>query len=287
VTSGAPLFAIEDLGVTFRSADGPVTALRNITLTIGGESLGIVGESGSGKTTFGRALIGLLPASASLSATRFSFDGIDLGRAKEREWLRLRGRRIAMIFQDPRFVLNAVLTVGEQVAEGYRKLAGLGRRQAREKTLAMLEAVGIRDPRRVYRLYPREVSGGMGQRIMIAMMLAGDPDMLVADEPTSSLDMTTKRQALALLDELVRRRGMTLVLISHDLDLVRRYCDRVVIMYSGRIVDICRVADIEASTHPYTRGLLACRPRLSRPVYPLPELRRDPAWLDIARDVSG
>jgi peptide/nickel transport system ATP-binding protein len=168
--------------------------------------------------------------------------------------------------------------VGAQIAEAYRIHARASRSIARRKTLEMLEAVRIRHPEQVYDAYPHQVSGGMGQRIMIAMMLIPDPDLLIADEPTSALDVTVQLQLLAIMDDLVQERGMGLVFISHDLNLVASFCDRIIIMYAGRIMEICNAADLQQARHPYTRGLLDCLPRMDTPPGELPVLRRDPSW---------
>ena len=272
------LLEVEGLTIAFPGRAGPVEAVRGVSFALGREKLGIVGESGSGKTLTGRAVLGLLPPAARLGARRLAFDGIDLltlGSAQRRS---LRGRRMAMILQDPRYALNPVMTVGAQIAEAIRAHGAVGRAEARRRTLAALDAVRMRDPERVYRLYPHEVSGGMGQRVMIAMMLAPEPDLLIADEPTSALDVTVQMQVLAVLDELVAARGLGLVFISHDLDLVASFCDRVLVMHAGRIVESCRADALEQATHPYTRGLLAARPRIDRPVARLPVLARDAAW---------
>jgi peptide/nickel transport system ATP-binding protein len=183
-----------------------------------------------------------------------------------------------MVMQDPKFSLNPVMTVGRQIDEAYRVAAGAAAGAARRRTLEMLEAVRIRDPERVYRAYPHEVSGGMGQRIMIAMMLIAEPDLLIADEPTSALDVTVQMQVLAIVDDLVSQRGMGLMFISHDLNLVASFCDRVVIMYAGQIVETCRASELHNATHPYTRGLLASLPRVDQPVERLSTLIRDEAW---------
>jgi peptide/nickel transport system ATP-binding protein len=276
----AALVEVEDLRVSFRTPRGMVDAVRGVGFTMGREKLGIVGESGSGKTLTGRSILRLLPDSAELWARRLSFDGIDLLRATPAQLRDLRGRRLAMVMQDPKFSLNPVMTVGDQIAEAYLAHAKAGRAEAREKALAMLEAVRIREPQRVYALYPHEVSGGMGQRIMIAMMLAPDPDLLVADEPTSALDVTVQMQVLAILDDLVSERGMGLVFISHDLTLVASFCDRVLVMYGGRVVETLDARELGRAQHPYTRGLMACLPQLSGSSGDLPVLRRDPAWLE-------
>jgi peptide/nickel transport system ATP-binding protein len=226
----------------------------------------------------GRAILKVTPPQARVEARRLAFDGIDLLDASERQMRHIRGRRIAMILQDPKFSLNPVIPVGEQIAEAYRLHRRAGRREAKVRALAMLESVQIREPARVYKLYPHEVSGGMGQRIMIAMMLVAEPDLLIADEPTSALDVTVRLEILNLLDELIRGRGLGLIFISHDLNLVRTFCDRVLIMYAGRVVEALPAAGLDRAEHPYTRGLLASLPRIHAPRRRLPVLERDPAW---------
>jgi peptide/nickel transport system ATP-binding protein len=274
-----PLLDVSELSVTFRTPRGRVEAVRGVSFVMGREKLGIVGESGSGKSCTGRSILRLLPGNAELSADRMDFDGIDLLRASPAALRELRGRRISMVMQDPKFSLNPVMTVGEQIAEAYRAHSRAGPREAREKALAMLEAVRIREPGRTYDLYPHEVSGGMGQRVMIAMMLAPDPDLLIADEPTSALDVTVQMQVLAILDDLVSRRGMGLIFISHDLSLVGSFCDRVLVMYGGRVLEALAARDLALAQHPYTRGLIACLPTLEGRAADLPVLTRDPAWL--------
>jgi peptide/nickel transport system ATP-binding protein len=275
-----PLLEVADLHVSFRAERGVLEAVRGVSFAMGREKLGIVGESGSGKTLTGRSILRLLPPGAELRAERLAFDGVDLLAASPARLRELRGRRLAMVMQDPKFSLNPVMPVGDQIAEAYLAHSGASRGEAREKALAMLEAVRIRDPGRVYALYPHEVSGGMGQRIMIAMMLAPGPDLLVADEPTSALDVTVQMQVLAILDDLVSERGMGLVFISHDLTLVASFCDRVLVMYGGRVVETLEARELGRARHPYTRGLMACLPQLSGAEGDLPVLSRDPAWLD-------
>jgi len=274
-----PLLDIADLRVSFRSARGISEAVRGVGFAMGREKLGIVGESGSGKSLTGRSILRLLPPGAILSASRLVFDGVDLLGAAPATMRELRGRRLAMVMQDPKFSLNPVMTVGHQIAEAYLAHKRASAAEARDKALAMLEAVRIRDPHRVYGLYPHEVSGGMGQRAMIAMMLAPDPDLLIADEPTSALDVTVQMQVLAILDDLVSERGMGLIFISHDLTLVASFCDRVLVMYGGRVVETVDARRLGEARHPYTRGLLACLPRLEGGEGDLATLQRDPAWL--------
>jgi peptide/nickel transport system ATP-binding protein len=279
----AQLLTVEDLRVSFPTRTRLVEAVRGISFTIGREKVGLVGESGSGKSITGRAILRLVPPPGQVTAARFQLGDVDLLRASERTMREVRGRRVSMVLQDPRFSLNPVLTVGSQIAEAYRAHERAPRVQARERALEMLRAVRIRDPERVHDAYPHELSGGMGQRVMIAMMLAPDPDLLIADEPTSSLDATVQMQVLAILDDLVTRRGMGLFFISHDLRLVASFCDRVLVMYGGRIVETLAAKDLERAAHPYTRGLLAALPSLGRAGEPLPVLERDPAWLEDGR----
>jgi len=279
----APLLTVEDLRVSFPTRTRVVEAVRGIGFTVGREKVGLVGESGSGKSMTGRAILGLVPPPGRVSAARLMLGDVDLLRASARKMREVRGRRVSMVLQDPRFSLNPVLTVGAQIAEAYRAHTRVTRAQARDRALEMLRAVRIRDPERVHDAYPHELSGGMGQRAMIAMMLAPDPDLLIADEPTSSLDATVQMQVLAILDDLVTRRGMGLLFISHDLRLVGSFCDRVLVMYGGRIVEKLAAADLDRATHPYTRGLLAALPSLGRAGEPLPVLERDPAWLEDGR----
>jgi peptide/nickel transport system ATP-binding protein len=281
------LIEVADLQVAY--GHGGMRAVRGVSFELGREKLAIVGESGSGKSTVGRALMRLLPPTATVSAERMTFHDIDLLRASEAQLRQIRGRRIGLILQDPKYSLNPVMRVGDQIAETYQlhfPRAG-GARAARRKMLEMLEAVQIRDPERVARMYPHEVSGGMGQRIMIAIMLICEPEVLIADEPTSALDVTVRLEVLGLLDELVAGRDLGLIFISHDLNLVRHFCDRVLIMYAGRIVETLRASELDKATHPYTQGLLASLPSIRGPQTHLPTLNRDPAWAaDPAEDAA-
>ena len=275
------LLSVRNLWVSFDTPKGVIEAVRGLSFDLGRERLGIVGESGSGKSQTGRAILALNGGNARVRADRLEFDGIDLRGASAKTLRAVRGARISMIMQDPRYSLNPVMTVGKQIAEAYLVHQKSSRSVARERAVEMLATVRIRDPERVYELYPHEVSGGMGQRIMIAMMLIPDPDIIIADEPTSALDFTIQLQVLALLDDMVRMRGMGLILISHDLALVSSFCDRVLVMYGGQIVETLASGSLELARHPYTRGLLNCLPRLDGSHDELAVLTRDPAWLDL------
>ncbi len=255
-----PELVLENLQVAFPTWQGEATVVDRVSFAMGTERLGIVGESGSGKSLTARALLGLIRAPGRVSAARMSFDGIDLTRLDARGWRAIRGRRIGMILQDPKFSLNPVQRVGDQIAEVALLHDRLGRRQVHERVLALLDEVGIEDPPRVAASYPHQLSGGLGQRVMIVAMLINSPDLLIADEPTSALDVMVRGQVLQLMDREIARRGMGLILISHDLNTVARYCDRVLIMYRGRIVETCRADRLFEAQHPYTRGLLACLP---------------------------
>ena len=273
---------VEDLSVRFATRDGLVDAVRGVSFKLGREKLAIVGESGSGKSTVGRTLLKLHPASARIDARVLRFGDTHLLQAGEKQMRAIRGQRMSMIMQDPKYSLNPVMKVGDQIAEAvlaHDSGRRLPRAEVRERVIAMLEQVRIREPQKVYERYPHEVSGGMGQRIMIAMMLIPNPEVVIADEPTSALDVSVRAQVLSVLDDLVGQRDLGLIFISHDLNLVRHFCDRVLVMYAGRVVESIAAADLDNAQHPYTRGLLAALPSIDmrRPV--LPVLQRDPAWL--------
>jgi len=273
-----PLLIVDDLEVSFAGRTGVTRAVRNASFRLGRERLGIVGESGSGKTTMGRALLGLLPRTAKVTARAMSYNGTNLLGCTERDWQQLRGRRMSMVMQDPKYSLNPVKTVGRQIGETALLHLNTDRRDAKRRTLAMLEAVQIRDPELVYRLYPHQLSGGMGQRVMIAMMLIAEPDLLIADEPTSALDVTVQNEVLRILDDLVRERGMGLIMISHNLTMVSSFCDRVLIMYAGRIVEEIAARDLLNARHPYTRALVAATPSLATRRDELATVTRDVEW---------
>ena len=272
------LVTITNLRIAFPTPSGPAEAVCGVSLAIGRDKLGIVGESGSGKSLTARAILKLLPGNARITADQLTFDGIDVLAASERSMRRIRGRRAGLVLQDPKFSLNPIMTAGQQVAEAWRAHKGGTRRQAHVAATDLLDQVRIRNPAAVADMYPHELSGGMGQRVMIAIMLAPDPELLIADEPTSALDATVQAEILRLIDDLVSRRGMGLLLISHDLPLVGRFCDRVAVMYAGRIVELLGAGDLSRASHPYTQGLLRCMPSLTEPKATLPVLVRDPAW---------
>ncbi|WP_037077518.1 ABC transporter ATP-binding protein [Neorhizobium vignae] len=273
-----PLLTVEDLRVTFPTRTGDVQAVRGVSFALGRERLGIVGESGSGKSQTGRAIMGLTPGHARISARKLAFGDRDLLTMPARERRDLRGKKVAMILQDPKYSLNPVMTIGRQIVETLKTHEKISTSAAKARALAMLEAVQISDPERVFSLYPHEVSGGMGQRAMIAMMLVCGPELLIADEPTSALDVTVQLEVLDILDKLVADRGMGLIFISHDLRLVSSFCDRVIVMYAGRIVEELPAANLADAQHPYTRGLLNCLPTIGSDRHPLPVLDRKPEW---------
>ena len=275
------LLNVRNLRVTFDTESGRVEAVRGVSFTLGRERLGIVGESGSGKTMTGRSVLRLVRPPGRIEADEMTFDGIDLMKASERQMRGLRGPRIAMVMQDPKYSLNPVMKVGRQLTEGLRLRDRIGPAEARKKAIEALEAVQIRDPERVMEAWPHELSGGMGQRVMIAMMLIPNPDLLIADEPTSALDVTVQAEVLKILDNLVKDRGMGLIFISHDLRLVARFCDRVLVMYKGRVVEEIAAGNLMAAKHPYTQGLLNCLPRIGGPRQPLPSLDRSGAWAQV------
>jgi peptide/nickel transport system ATP-binding protein len=275
-----PMLTVQDLRVAYPDRQGAWReVVRGVSFTLGRERLGIVGESGSGKSQTGRAILGLTAPGGRVTAQQLAFEGIDLLHCPPAQRRSLRGGRIAMVLQDPKFSLDPVMTIGAQIAETLQAHAPVPARQRQERVLDALAQVGIDKPARVARLFPHEVSGGMGQRAMIAMMLIAGPELLIADEPTSALDVTVQLQVLGILDKLVADRGMGLVFISHDLRLVSSFCDRVLVMYAGRVVEELQASALNQAQHPYTRGLLHCLPQLGAPQHPLPTLTRQPEWL--------
>lgn len=273
------LLDVRDLNVTFVNGRQQTHAVRGVSFQLGREKLAIVGESGSGKSTVGRALLQLHPKKAQITADRMQFGDVDLLNATDAQMRNVRGKRISMIMQDPKYSLNPVMCVGDQIAEAWLTHHRVGHKEAKQKVLEMLEVVRIRQPERVYNLYPHEVSGGQGQRIVIAMMLITDPEMVIADEPTSALDVSVRLQVLALLDDLVQSRGLGLIFISHDINLVRSFCDRVLVMYAGRVVESIAAKDLDNAQHPYTQGLISALPDMDMRRAHLPVLQRQASWL--------
>jgi len=260
------LLAVDDLRVTLPTAQGPAEALRGLSFTLSrGSRLGLIGESGCGKSLTALALMGLLPDQAVVGGS-IRFDGRELLALDEPAWCRLRGGRIGMVFQEPMTALNPLHPVGRQIAESLRLHRGLDARAARAEALRLLERVQL--PRAAERLdaYPHQLSGGQRQRVVIAIALACGPDLLIADEPTTALDVTVQREVLDLIDGLVADSGMALLLVSHDLGLMADRVQDLMVMYAGRIVERGPAAQVFARpAHPYTRGLMAARPRLGLP----------------------
>jgi peptide/nickel transport system ATP-binding protein len=274
------MLSVQGLSVSFRTRAGWVSAVESVSFELPtGQTLGIVGESGSGKSVSSLAIMRLLPTPpAKISSGEIWFDSPSLGRVNlltlpEKSMQHLRGNEIAMIFQEPMTSLNPVFTCGDQVVEAIRLHQKVSFAEARDRTLALFEEVRLPNPSRIFSAYPHQLSGGQKQRVMIAMAIACNPRLLIADEPTTALDVTVQKTILELLQELQAKHGMSLIFISHDLGVIGEICDRVLVMYKGRIVEEGPVQDIFASPHdPYTRGLIACRPPLDRRLHRLPTL---------------
>ncbi|WP_375678700.1 MULTISPECIES: ABC transporter ATP-binding protein [unclassified Bartonella] len=284
---GNKLLEVEDLRISFPTTRGISEVVRGVSFSVGKEKIGIVGESGSGKSMTGRAILRLSPKAAIVKAKKMRFEDVDLLAASESQMRKIRGKRISMILQDPKYSLNPLIRIGEQIMEAYRIHYRVSKAEARERTISMLESVHIRDPEHVMRLFPHEISGGMGQRVMIAMMLIPKPDLIIADEPTSALDITVRRQVLSVLDELVTKSGTGLIFISHDLNMIADFCDRILVMYAGRVLEELPASDLSHACHPYTKALLASLPRLDNPVDILAVPERDPDWLYNPTIVNG
>ncbi|WP_343315830.1 ABC transporter ATP-binding protein [Brucella sp. BE17] len=264
------ILTVENLSVQFGRMAKP--AVDNVSFNLKAERLGIVGESGSGKSTLGRAIMRLLPPIGQVRADALAFEGETLLAKQEKQMRALRGNRMALIMQDPRYSLNPVLPIGKQVAEAAILHLSVGKRAAHDLAVTMLERVRISDIERTMKLYPHQISGGMGQRVMIAMMLLAKPRMVIADEPTSALDVSVRGDVLKLLDELVQENNAGLMLISHDIRMVAAFCERIMVMYKGKVVEtLTRLEDAE---HPYTCGLIAAMPDLYSPVRRLKTLDR-------------
>lgn len=272
MTTALPVIDVRTLSVVFDTYDGPAPAVQQVSFHVDrGETLGLVGESGCGKTVTALALMRLLPPNGRVTGGRVVFEGHDLLGVDEPTMRSLRGRRIAMAFQEPMTALNPVLTVGSQVAEAMRAHRDLRTHDAQEQALRMLHRVGVPDPDRVYDAYPHQLSGGLRQRALIAMSLVCTPALLIADEPTTAIDVSLQVQILRLLNDLKVDFGMGVLLITHDLSVVAESCDRVAVMYASHIVETAPVADMfRHPRHPYTIGLLHSIPSVHPPQQPLP-----------------
>ncbi len=280
--SGAPLLRISDLSVQFRSDGEWGTAVDDVAIDVAaGRTLAIIGESGSGKSATARAVMGVLPESGSrITSGRIEIDGDDVLTMKRRRRDEVNGTRMAMVFQDAMSALNPVLPIGYQVGEGLRVHRKMSRRRANERAVELLGQVGIPDPRRRVASFPHELSGGTLQRVMIAMSISCDPDLLIADEPTTALDVTIQAQILELLVELKESRGMGLVLITHDLGVVAGVADDIVVMYAGRVVERGTADQVyDQPEHPYTQALLDAIPRPAQRGGPLPMIAGKPPSL--------
>ena len=265
-TAAPHLLEVDDLEVRFFTRRGTAQAVRGVTFHVDrGETLGIVGESGSGKSVTVQAVMGLteLPGQVTGGDVRFKGRSVLRGHDGDVHLRNVRGKELALVFQDPMTSLNPLLTVGTQLGEVLRKHMEMGRRQAAERSVELLDLVGISFPRQRVKQYPHEFSGGMRQRVMIAMALACEPELLIADEPTTALDVTIQAQILELIADLRDRLGLAVLLITHDLGVVAGLCDRVAVMYGGKIVETATAEDLYARpAHPYSRGLLRSTPRL-------------------------
>ncbi|MCL2053107.1 MAG: ABC transporter ATP-binding protein [Oscillospiraceae bacterium] len=258
-----PLLSMNDLHVSFYTPTGEVKAVGGVSYTLDeGEVLGIVGESGSGKSVSVSALMRLITSPGKVVGGSIEFEGRDINALSKKEINKLRGKALSMIFQDPMTSLNPVYTIGNQLNETIRAHYKISRSEARERSIKMLEQVGINNPEKRMKQYPHELSGGMRQRVMIAMALSCSPKLLIADEPTTALDVTIQAQILELMKNLQKETGTAIILITHDLGIVTEICRRVIIMYAGKIVESGTVEDIfHRASHPYTKGLIACLPK--------------------------
>ena len=261
--SDPTLLAVEDLSVEFRTRDGVVRVLESVSFGVRpGETVGIVGESGSGKSVTAFSVLGILAPAARVTGGRALFSGVDLLAASERERRRYRGREISIVFQNPRTALNPIRPIGKQIADVLLRHETVPRARVRERVVELLARVQIPDPVRRYHAYPFELSGGMCQRVMIALAVACGPSLLIADEPTTGLDVTTQGQILDLLDDLGAESRMATIMITHDLALVAERCDRIVVMHAGHVVEVAPASDLfTAPRHPYTARLIAATPR--------------------------
>ena len=270
------ILRIENLSVSFGKND----AVKNVSFSINkGETVALVGESGSGKSITALATVNLIDQAANISGS-VKYCEKEIINSNSKDLQKIRGNDISFIFQEPMTSLNPLHTIERQLSESLKLHQGLKGPKVLEKILDLLSKVGIDEAHKRVSNYPHQLSGGQRQRIMIAMMLIPDPQILIADEPTSALDVSVQRQVLDIMDGLVKERGMGLIFISHDLNLVSEFCDRVLIMYAGRIVEVCDADKLHQAKHPYTQGLLNSLPRLDQPKKHLEVLKRDDEWAD-------
>ncbi len=280
---GKPLLSVRSLAVEFATRGGPVRAVDGVSFDVGrGETVALVGESGSGKSTIGLAVMGLLPnGQGRVVDGQITFRGVDITHADERAMQRLRGAHLSMVFQDPLSALNPVLTIGRQVREMFTHQRGMSRAKARAAAIELLNRVRMPDAVRRYKQYPQQFSGGMRQRVVIAMALALDPELIIADEPTTALDVTVQARIMSLLGDLTSGRGSGLLLITHDLGVVAGAADRVYVLYAGRVMESGPIREIyESPANPYTVGLLKSVPTLATvgsALTPIPGSPPDPA----------
>ncbi|WP_437615054.1 ABC transporter ATP-binding protein [Erwinia sp. V71] len=270
-TDHSPLIIADGLTIAL---DSGVRLVKDISFSLGRERVALVGESGSGKSLTARSLMGLLAPSLQVQARQLTIAGENALTLTERRWGQLRASKLAMVMQDPKYALNPTRTIGWQVEEPLKLHQSLSRAARREKVLDMLDAVGLTQPAQLVDRYPHQLSGGMGQRVMLGIALITDPQFLIADEPTSALDHAMRDQVLALIRRLVEQRNMGLLLISHDLQQVSEHCERVMVMYKGEVLDNLPAAELPRATHPYTRTLWSCRPGKATHGQPLPVLDR-------------
>jgi len=262
--AGADLLEVRDLTIAFPAGDVPLLAADRVAFSVkAGRTLGLVGESGCGKSVTLRSLLGMVPYPGEVLSGEIRWQDEELRGASRRRLTALRGREISMVFQDPTSCLNPVFTIGDQMTETLRRRAGMAKAQARRRAIELLDRVGVPSPERRLRAYPHQLSGGMRQRVMIAIAISAEPQLLLADEPTTALDVTTQEQILSLLLEIQRDNGMAIVLVSHDLGVIAETCDEVIVMYAGRMVEAgLAPAVMRKPRHPYTRGLIKAMPSL-------------------------
>lgn len=272
--SDKPLLSIRGLRVEMQSDASPATILNDVSISVGpGEVLGLVGESGAGKSVTGAAIIGLLEPPLSMAAGEVWFEGRRIDTLSARDMRRLRGAGIGMVFQDPLTALNPVFTIGRQLVETIREHTGMGHGAATERAVELLDEVGIPAARDRLRSYPHEFSGGMRQRVVVALALAGHPRLIVADEPTTALDVSIQAQVIALLVRIARELNAGVILITHDMGVIAEAADRVAVMYAGRVVEIGPVAEVLGSPrHPYSQGLVSSIPNIGTRVDVLPQI---------------